>query len=84
VGMEIAWGRTLKVAYQAYSSFWGWLPMVWGCMGWDGVDFLTKLDVNMTKDIYAEVLKDELMETLEYYGKEVRNITFQHDNAPSH
>jgi transposase len=32
--------------------------MVWGCMGWDGVGFLTKLDVNMTKELYVEVLKD--------------------------
>jgi transposase len=24
------------------------------------------------------------MQTLEYYGKEVGNIIFQHDNAPSH
>jgi transposase len=58
--------------------------MVWGCIGWDGVGFLTKLDVNMTKELYLEVQKDELMDTLEYYGKEVGDVIFQLDNAPSH
>jgi hypothetical protein len=45
-------------------------------MGWDGVGFLTKLDVNMTKELYVEVLKDELMDTLEYYGKKWGIVSF--------
>jgi hypothetical protein len=57
--------------------------MVWGSIGGDGAGFLTNLDVNMPKELYVEVLKHDLMDTLEYYGKEVGNILFQRDNAPS-
>lgn len=69
-----------KPTAQAGGGFF----MVWGCFGWDGVGYLTKLSVNMTKEVYVEVLEYELMNTLEYYGLEVDDIIFQHDNAPSH
>jgi transposase len=57
---------------------------IWGCMLWDGPGYMTKLERTMTKEVYLEVLGDELMQTMEYYGKEVGEVVFQQDNAPSH
>ncbi|KAJ1303022.1 hypothetical protein OPQ81_011223 [Rhizoctonia solani] len=35
-------------------------------------------------ELYVEFLEDELMASLEYYGKEVDDLIFMHDNASSH
>ncbi|KAB5587380.1 Transposase [Ceratobasidium theobromae] len=58
--------------------------MIWGCMLWEGPGYATRLDDTLTKELYVEVLEDELMQSLEYYEKEVGDIIFQHDNAPAH
>lgn len=58
--------------------------IIWGCFCWEGAGFATKIEDTMTKEVYVEVLEDELMKSLEYYGKEVEDIIFQHDNAPAH
>lgn len=57
---------------------------IWGCMLWEGPGYMTKLEHTMNKEVYLEVLRDELMDGLEYYGKEVGEVVFQQDNAPSH
>src|SRR5207245_9328015 len=49
-------------------KFGGGSVMMWGCMTWQGVGFAAKIDGRMDGDIYLQILKDELHQTLVYYG----------------
>ena len=49
-------------------KFGGGSLMMWGCMTWEGVGFASKIDGRMDGDLYLQILKDELQQTLEYYG----------------
>ncbi|KAJ1300837.1 hypothetical protein OPQ81_002477 [Rhizoctonia solani] len=51
---------------------------------WEGPGYATKLNNRLTKELYVEVLEDELMASLGYYGKEVDDYILMHDNASSH
>lgn len=57
---------------------------LWGCFCWDGPGFATKIEDTVRKEVYVEILEDELLQSLDYYGKEVGDIIFQQDNAPAH
>ncbi|KAJ1301366.1 hypothetical protein OPQ81_008631 [Rhizoctonia solani] len=57
---------------------------IWGCMFWEGPGYATKLNNRLTKELYVEDFEDKLMASLEYYGKEVDDFMFMHDNASSH
>jgi transposase len=58
--------------------------MMWGCMCSKGVGFACKIDNIMDQHLYKEILKDELLETIEYYELDPKKIIFQHDNDPKH
>ena len=58
--------------------------MMWGCMTWEGVGFASKIDGGMDGDLYLQILKDELQQTLEYYSLNPPDIIFQQDNDPKH
>lgn len=58
--------------------------MVWGCFGWDGTGFLTKIEGRMNAELYCEILGDELLQTLSWYKKDKSEIIFQQDNDPKH
>ena len=42
--------------------------MIWGCMTWKGVGYAAKIDGGMDSDLYLQILKDDLLNTLEYHG----------------
>ena len=48
--------------------------MMWGCMTWEGFGFATKIDGRMDGDLYLQILRDELQQTLEYYDLSPSNI----------
>ena len=48
-------------------KFGGGFLMIWGYMTWEDVGFATKIDGRMDGDLYLQILKDELQQTLEYY-----------------
>ncbi|KAF8546017.1 hypothetical protein OG21DRAFT_1399366, partial [Imleria badia] len=50
--------------------------MMWGCMTWEGVGFATKIDDRMDGDLYLQILKDELQQTLEHYDLNPPDIIF--------
>jgi hypothetical protein len=54
--------------------------MMWGCMIWDGIGYATKLD-GETK-LYIEILGDELMKTVKFYGYSLEEVIFQQKNDP--
>jgi len=64
-------------------KFGGGNLMLWGCMGWDGVGYATKIEGKMDRELYKAILEDELQQTLNY-SKSVDDIIFQQDNDPKH
>ena len=69
---------------QGTVKFGGGSVMMWGCMSWQGVGYATKIDGRMDGDLYLQILKDELLETLQFYGLDPADIIFQQDNDPKH
>ena len=65
-------------------KFGGGSLMMWGCMTWQGVGYATKIDGRMDGDLYLQILKDELLNSLQFYGLDPPDIIFQQDNDPKH
>lgn len=58
--------------------------MIWGCMTWNGVGFMCKINETMNQKIYAEILQGELLDTINHFKLNPKEIYFQHDNDPKH
>jgi transposase len=58
--------------------------MVWGCFSARGVGDLVLIEGILNADLYVDILNDNLLGTLNWYGLEKSEITFQHDNDPKH
>ena len=65
-------------------KFGGGSIMIWGCMTWEGIGYATKIDGRMDGDLYLQILKDELLNTLQYHSLNPPDIIFQQDNDPKH
>jgi len=65
-------------------KFGGGSIMIAGCMLSSGVGYLCRIDGSMDAQMYLNILNDELMQTLGWYGLEKENIVFQQDNASCH
>ena len=65
-------------------QFDGGSVMVWSCMNWEGVGYAAKVDGRMDGDIYLQILKDELQNSLRFYGLNPPDVIFQQDNDPKH
>lgn len=55
-----------------------------GCMTWNGIGYMAKIDSGLDGKVYREILAGELMDTLSWYGLEKQNVAFQQDNDPKH
>ena len=53
-------------------------------MTWEGVGYAAKIDERMDGDLYLQILKNELLNTLQYHGFNLSNVIFQQDNDPKH
>ena len=69
---------------QGTVKFGGGSVMVWGCITWQGVGHAAKIDGRMDGDLYLQILKDELLNTLQYHDLNPSDIIFQQDNDPKH
>jgi transposase len=69
---------------QGTVKFGGGSLMMWGCMAAQGVGYACRIDGRMDSALYCNILDDEFMQTLEYYGLDRENIVFQQDNDPKH
>lgn len=58
--------------------------MVWGCITAKGVGNLVKIDGTMNAELYCQILEEDLLSSLEWYGLDLKEIVFQHDNDPKH
>ncbi|KAG0926633.1 hypothetical protein G6F30_012992 [Rhizopus arrhizus] len=62
--------------------------MLWSAITYAGVGWMCKINGNMDKELYKEILEDELERTIGYgvnkLGFERHQVIFQHDNDPKH
>jgi transposase len=65
-------------------KFGGGSIMIWACMLADGTGFMCRVDGGVNAELYQTILGGELMQTLEWYGLEKKDIWFQQDNASCH
>ena len=83
VWKEVGEGLSDRVV-EGTVKFGGGNVMMWGCMGWDGVGYATRIEGKMDADLYVSIMEDELQEMLHYYGKTNTDIIFQQDNDSKH
>ncbi|EIE76883.1 hypothetical protein RO3G_01587 [Rhizopus delemar RA 99-880] len=59
--------------------------LLWGCMTWDGPGYGCAIENGTMKaSDYVHILSTTLMDSLKYYGYELKAIYFQQDNDPKH
>ena len=58
--------------------------MLWGCITWDGVGFVHRIDGNMNAAMYTSILDAALTRSLEHHDLSTDDIIFQQDNDPKH
>ena len=46
--------------------------------------YATKIDGKMDAELYVSILEDELMQSLAFWKKKVKDVVFQQDNDPKH
>jgi transposase len=57
---------------------------IWGCITAHGVGYMCKIENNLDSNLYLEILKGELVNTIKFYRLDESKIIFQHDNDPKH
>jgi transposase len=87
-GREWVWKRRgsaiTEQHVQGTVKFGGGSLMMWGCMTAQGVGYACRINGNLNAQLYTDILGDEFLQTLEYYGLERDKITFQQDNDSKH
>lgn len=58
--------------------------MVWGCITSKGVGKLHKIDGIMNTEVYSQIIRDNLGESVRMNGLDMENCIFQQDNDPKH
>lgn len=58
--------------------------MVWGCFAWDSIGYLFRINDKLNGILYRQILSEDLLQTIEYYGWDISNIVFQQDNDKKH
>ena len=65
-------------------KFGGGSLMMWGCMASQGIGYACKIDGKMDAELYKNILRDEFLDTIEYYELDHSKVVFQQDNDPKH
>lgn len=58
--------------------------VIWGCFTYRGANFMTKIEGGLDSSLYCEILSEEFLQTLDYYGLKAVDIVFQQGNDPKH
>ena len=58
--------------------------MVWGCMTWDGVGFISRIEGCLDSVLYVDILNECIPMTMNYYDISEDKMIFQQDNDPKH
>lgn len=87
-GCEWVWKKPGGVMTEQHVKrtvkFGGGSLMMWGCMTAQGVGYACRIDGRMDSELYTNILGDDFLRSLEYYGMDVNKIIFQQDNDPKH
>lgn len=87
-GREYCWTKQGDVLEEDHvkptKKFGGGKVMVWGCITYEGMGFACKVDDIMDANLYSQILRGELMQTIDYYHLDHSEIIFQHDGDPKH
>ena len=57
--------------------------MIWGCMIYNGLGYMCKIQGTVDQHLYIKILREELQETIKYFDLNPK-IIFQQDNASCH
>ena len=57
---------------------------LWSCITVHGVGYIVKIDENLDKTLYQNILEEDLMRSVEEYAIDKQEMIFQHDNDPKH
>ena len=58
--------------------------MIWGCMTWERVVYAAKINDRVNSDLFLQILKDDLLNSLKHYGLNPPDNIVQQDNDPKH
>jgi transposase len=62
--------------------------MLWSALTYVGTGWMCKIDGNMDKTLYKEILEDEQSQTIDFVCRKLSlqrdQVVFQHDNDPKH
>ncbi len=87
-GRSYAWihdGEELKPSQVKQTvKHGGGSIMIWGCMTYEGIGNMCRIEGTMDKELYKAILEDDLLGTIDYYGFDSEHVIFQHDNDPKH
>jgi transposase len=87
-GREYCWtkgGETLSDSEVIGSKkFGGGKVMIWGCITYEGMGFSCKIDDILDAELYSQIMREELNQTIRYYHLDPSKIIFQQDNDPKH
>jgi transposase len=65
-------------------KFGGGSIIAWGCITFEGVGKLIRLNGKVDASKYIQVLRDGLIKTIDNFNFDLREVKFVHDNAPIH
>jgi transposase len=57
---------------------------LWSCITVHGIGYIVKIDETLDKTLYENILKDDLIHTVNEYKINKQKMIFQHDNDPKH
>ncbi|QRV86894.1 Transposase [Ceratobasidium sp. AG-Ba] len=87
-GIKWAWtrgaGKLNDNMVVGRGNFGGGLIMFCGCMGYKGTVNGCKLERTLNKEVYLEILGDDMERSQEDLGLEPGEVIFRHDNASAH
>lgn len=65
-------------------KYGGGSMMIWGCLAAKGIGNLVRIEGILNARLYIDILKNDLLGTLDRYALDKANVVFQHDNDPKH
>jgi transposase len=91
-GRTWAWirdGETVKSRHvKPTVKHGGGSIMLWSAITYAGVGWMCRIEGNMDKTLYKEILEDEQKKTVDYTCEKLKlrrdQVIFQHDNDPKH
>jgi transposase len=57
---------------------------LWGCITSHGQGFICQIEGGLDAALYCDILNDDFISTLNYYGIDRSKVVFQQDNDPKH